>query len=123
MPQSFTPFETLVLNEACKRDPASQIVLKQLASAVLTKRDRTGHGLFVHFDVDKQLDSILVANGRILLGSERVSLKHPKLAHGADIIVWIENGFIGCLETYVFGVESWPDDEENLFEIQEWHAT
>jgi hypothetical protein len=122
MNDKFTPLETLALHAACSRDPAAQIALAQLKSAVFTKRDRTGHGVFTHFEVDKTIDPITEAHGRILLGSERVSLKHPKLDHGADLIVWIEKGYIDCLETYVFGVEPWPNDDEDVFEIQEWPA-
>lgn len=112
----FTEFEHRVLREACARDPNSRLALAQLASAKFERRDRTGHGLFVYFSVDQGLDS-LPTDGRILVGSQQMSLLHPGLGHGADIIVWAEEGYIDCLETCVFGTEPWPDDSEKLFRI------
>lgn len=116
MSDTFTPFELRVLNEACARDPASEVALRQLKSAKFKSRDRTGHGLFVHFDVGEGV-GLVDPDGRILRGSNQLFLQHPDLEHGADAIVWADNGILNCLETYVFGDATWPNGDEDQFQI------
>jgi len=122
MADSFSSFEKKVLLEACSQDPSSEIALKQFASAVFQRRDRTTQGMFVRFEVANNVGSIEKSYGRILLGSKRISLKHPKLSQGADVIVWLHCGRIDCLETYVFADEPWPVDDEDAFEFEYWPA-
>lgn len=116
MSDKFTAFELRVLKEACARDSRSEIALRQLESAKFEKRDRTGHGLFVHFAADESV-GLVEPDGRILRGSNQIFLQHPDLEHGADAIVWVDNGTISCLETYVFGDATWPNDDEDRFRV------
>ncbi len=116
MSDKFTEFELRVLTEACARDSRSEIALRQLKSAKFVKRDRTGHGLFVDFAVDERV-GLVEPDGRILRGSNQIVLQHPDLEHGADAIVWVDNGMISCLETYVFGDAVWPNDDEDRFQV------
>ena len=113
----FSSLELLALTASCKMDSEPEIAKEQLARAAVTRRVFTGCGLFTHFTTESE--SILTAaDGRILTGSQQVSLSHPKLAHGADVIVWVENGKMDCLELVTFGDEKLP--ESGNFQILYW---
>lgn len=108
--KTFTDLELLVLTAACDADPESDTARDQLASSTVLRREFTGCGVFVHFQTTSAAN-LRNPDGRILRGSQKVFLSHPDLEHGADAIVWIENGKMDCLELVVFGVEDWPEDK------------
>lgn len=115
----FSALEFLALTAACEMNPEKKIAQEQLADSNVTRREFTGCGLFTHFKTNSA--SLLTdVDGRILRGSQQVSLSHPELAHGADIIVWVENGKMDCLEIVTFGVEDLPTSGD--FTIQYWPA-
>jgi len=98
-------------------NPEKKIAEEQLANSTVTRREFTGCGLFTYF-ATKSESLLTDVDGRILRGSQRVFLAHPELAHGADIIVWVENGKMDCLELVVFGVEELPNTGN--FQIEFW---
>lgn len=109
----FTQLEMRVLLAVCEADPNQAGVALQFATAKVIKRDRTGHGVFTNFSTGDNVQPV-DADGRILRGSQRLTLSHPDLAHGADIIVWVEAGICDCLEVVNFGSEPWPDSNDRF---------
>ena len=122
MDESFSALEKRILLKAGSLDPSADIALEQLQLAVVTKRQNTGKGIFVHFQASADVRQITESSGRILIGSQKLSLSHPRLSQGADVIIWIENGFMDCLEMCVFADEPWPTGEDDSFEFQYWPA-
>jgi len=71
MHESFTFLKIRILLEAGSHDPSAAIALEQLQSAVVTKREHTGKGIFVHFETSPGVRQIKETAGRILIGSQR----------------------------------------------------
>lgn len=109
----FSEFEKSVLHFACLQDPCSAAALEQLRKAAVVKREFTTHGWFIHFETDAS-GGVIESDDRIMPGSLKVVLKNPVLEHGADAIVWMENGVMDCLEMYVFGAEPWPEQSDGF---------
>ena len=99
--------ELLALSAACGADPEAGTTRAQLSSSKIISRELTGVGVFTHFKTDSE-NLIEDTDGGVLRGSQGVSLSHPELEHGADVIVWVENGKMDCLEMVTFGAEKWP---------------
>lgn len=114
-----TDFEKRVLLEVCNADPSSEAALTQFKQTIVTSREYTGCGVFVHLRTAHH-NTKIKSEDRIMPGSSRIILKHPQIDHDADVIVWLIDGIIDCLEMVTFGEDKWPKSEE-LFEIFHLH--
>ena len=83
------------------------ILKKQYQSAIVKEREFTGVGLYTCFEItDKEL--------RISKPETRNLGTFIVKVNGilVDVILWVENGFIDCLELVTFGVDRFPEKIE-----------
>ena len=107
-------FESDVMNAIIKGNSEEDILRIQLASAEVAKRDYTGVGLYVDFNITETVPT-LSNEDRHIDAFPNLALQHPDLEACAGAILWISNGKISTLELYTFDGD-WPEDE-TLFKI------
>ena len=88
------------------------MLVAQLAVAECVSREYTGVGVYVRLRVDPsapKLNSVGWTVEHMPMGNA----EHPALAAGVGLILWIQDGYISCLECYTYD-GNWPDDESLL---------
>jgi len=108
-----TNFEKKIITAIAEADSQSDLILEQLATASVISRDYTGIGLFTKFSVLPTTCMLDESRWKIE-NLPKCHANHPSLLVGAGFILWLEGGYIKCLEGYTYEGD-WPADE-NLFE-------
>lgn len=94
--------------------PQAAILLAQLALADCVSRDYTGVGIYTHIVLDPAAPRLDRERWKIE-DMLKAYAQHPELAAGAGLILWLEDGYISCLESYTYDGD-WPSDV-SLFKI------
>ncbi len=101
------PLEIAVLNLLLAGDHPALVALRhQLAHLSVRSREYTGVGFYTFFDLDATTVAAPVPKAWIPLGD--VELAMPGLAHGAGLVLFIENGLMTDLEGFTYD-EPWPE--------------
>lgn len=108
MNDKFLQFEKEIMEKIISEDSGlTEILKKQYKSAIVKERDFTGVGLFTHFEItDKELKLPKLKTRS--LGSYMAEINGILV----DVILWIENGLIDCLELVTFGDDRFPEQIE-----------
>ena len=109
---NFSSFETDVMKLLLSGDdPEVNVLRDQFSQASLMKRELTGVGFFIYFDLPygiKKLQSMKSFTIR------DVQAQIEGLAHGAGFLLFIDNGVIHFLEGYCYD-ESWPKEIKKYY--------
>ena len=102
--RTLTPLERAVLKEICAQYPQDRASLEaQLAAATVSGRQNTGAGFFTDLHVPRDHMHKVAAGER---ASGSVIARLDGLAGEMGFVVFLEDGFLNCLEGYVYGDES-----------------
>lgn len=112
--QQLSQFEHDAIATIALIDPQREIVLAQLALATCVSRDYTGVGLYTKLRIDPAAPKLDEARWKIE-DMPKGHAEHPDLSAGAGLILWVEEGYISCLESYTYD-GNWPNDE-SLFRL------
>jgi hypothetical protein len=85
---------------------------KQYEVAIVTDREFTGHGFFTGFKVPGQ--SLSIDNRSFTLYD--VGIDYNGEEPGCGVTLFIENGFIECLEGYTF-TDNWIEDYDRVGDV------
>jgi hypothetical protein len=86
-------------------DDVLKSLRRQFQNSKIKKREMTGCGFFLYFEINSNIDELL--NGKSFeLGD--VSAEISGMAHGAGFLLFIRDGYISDLEGFSFD-ESWPE--------------
>lgn len=95
----FTPLERAVLRAICERHSADRAALEaQLSSATVLKRENTGAGFYAYFAVERT-SSAAIGGERLRDGP---AVRVNGLEHGMGFILWLNEGYVDCLEGYCY---------------------
>lgn len=101
---ALTLLERTVLNEICRQYPKDRASLEaQVASATVAHRENTGAGFFSYLRVPRDA-AYKVTGGRRVRGE--VNAKFDGFKYGMGFILFLEDGFLSCLEGYLYGDET-----------------
>ena len=81
----------------------------QLGCVEVTRRDYTGHGLFVYLSVPTNILPISGEESEDVTPIPGPNFTSPQLQHGGGSVIFITDGFVDCLEFYGYG-ESFPQE-------------
>jgi len=99
-----TLLERAVLNEICRQYPKDQALLEaQVASARVTSRENTGAGFFSDLSVARDPAHKVTAGERT---RGWVHARIDGLQYEMGFILFLEDGFLSCLEGYLNGDET-----------------
>jgi len=97
--QIFTPLEEAVLRGIWTKHTEDRAALEvQLAAATLLSRKNTGAGFYTDLFVERVPSAILMGQ-RLRNGPEA---QIDGLEHGMGFILWLNDGYAGCLEGYTY---------------------
>jgi len=95
-------------------DPVLHALRQQFAHSCVVRRELTGVGFFMTFDVSPEVPQ--AAGGKsFALGDVYADIKG--LSHGAGFVLFVSAGVIDCLEGYTYD-EPWPPTVE---EFELWY--
>jgi len=102
--EKFLEFEKTITETLSLEDSSlTEIFKKQLESSVIKNRDFTGVGIFTYFEIaDKELR---LPNIKGPFGSLMAEVNGILV----DILLWIKDGLIDCLELVTFGDDKFPE--------------
>jgi hypothetical protein len=109
---NLTEFEKRVLEGLIEGDPEEDVFLAQIQGAFVLDRDYTGVGLFTKIQVSEDAPRLRENRGHYPK-SAGMYLRHPELASGAGIMLWLDEGKVSILECYTFDGD-WPKDESKF---------
>ncbi len=112
--EQLSKFEQEAIAAISLADPQREVVLAQLAMTTCASRDYTGVGLYTKLQVDRTAPKLDEARWKIE-DMPKGHAEHPELSAGAGLILWVDHGYISCLESYTYE-GSWPQDE-SLFRL------
>jgi hypothetical protein len=99
-------FERAVLTSMLEGDdPVSTALRSQLAVVAVRHRKFTGVGFFT--DLAVPADTLPAPTSSGVPALPDVGADIEGLRHGAGFVLFLENGFLHCLEGYTYG-EAWP---------------
>lgn len=103
----FDEFEKIIIADIIEQYPEYRQKLQaQFEKIVVQKRESSTYGFSTYYTVTVPEDTL--GDGENLqLGKYQWSING--LRYGSDYILWIENGFISCLEGFSYN-EPWPDE-------------
>jgi hypothetical protein len=105
--------EQSVIKKLLMDDGINTVFLKNLEDQIpfleVNKREFTGVGFFTYFNLKKGVISSNVE--RKVFGDVGAEIEHMEL--GLSFLLYIENGFISCLECHTFG-EVFPSKINNF---------
>ena len=102
----FDEFERDVMTWIAKETPQYELqILRQYHNCRIKGRRFTGHGFFTDFEVEDTSDSL----GDLNETFGALGLDINRLQHGIGFVLFVENGFITCLEGYAYD-EPFPED-------------
>ena len=107
-------FERKAIAALAVNDPQRDIILAQLACATCAARDFTGVGVYTEINVATGAPRLEVTRTQAA-DAPGVYAEHPDVPAGIGLILWLQNGYISCLESYTYE-GSWPSDE-SLFQL------
>jgi len=96
-------------------DPVIQAILKQYRQVTNIRRELTGYGFYLHFEIPNNLMAIhnhLPVKPDFSFGDVEALI--PSLDNGAGFLLWVKDGCIEMLEGYTYD-EVWP---ENITDFQ-----
>jgi hypothetical protein len=103
-----TPFEEQVMNAVLEgEDSALRILRDQLRISKVAKREMTGVGFYLHFEVPK-IAPRLPGYPDLIVNND-IQAELEGLAHGAGFVLWVKKGAIDQLEGYSYE-EQWPKE-------------
>jgi hypothetical protein len=102
--------EKAIIDSIADKYQDDKILVNQLISASVSKREYTGVGFFLHFKVPSEMEKMNKME-RFTLDGPQLSLE--SLEHGAGSVLFIENGEIDFLECYTYD-EPWPESIETF---------
>jgi len=112
--EQLSKFEREAITSIALSDRQRAIVLAQLALTQCVSRDYTGVGLYTELRVDPTAPKLDEERWRIE-DMPKGDAEHPAVPEGIGLILWVEGGYISCLESYTYE-GSWPEDE-SLFRL------
>ena len=112
--EQLSQYEFEAITQLARSDKRTEILLRQLEKALCVSRDYTGVGLYTKIYVDPTAPK-LDENRWQIQDMPKGHAEHPNVPSGAGIILWIEHGYITCLESYTYD-GNWPNDE-SLFRV------
>ena len=112
--EQLSQYEFEAITQLARSDKRTEILLRQLEKALCFSRDYTGVGLYTKIYVDPAAPK-LDENRWKIQDMPKGHAEHPNLPLGASIILWIDGGYIACLESYT-NEGNWPHDE-SLFRV------
>lgn len=102
--------ERLVLEKLLDGDHAVLRALRiQLESCCVTKREFTEVGFFSELEVDRTLPAAPTTWQNLVIS--KVVGEIVGLEHGAGFVLFVRSGYLGILEGYTYGPESWPTED------------
>lgn len=111
-----TSFENQVISWLLRgEDPVVQAILKQYKQSTNLRRELTGYGFYLHFEMPDDLMAIhnyLPVKSDFCFGDVEAVI--PSLENGVGFLLWVKGGFIDMLEAYTYD-EVWP---ENITDYQ-----
>jgi hypothetical protein len=107
--EALRKFEEEAIRAICASDAERDVFLSQLASAACQSRDYTGSGVYTKLAVDPSGPRLNEARWKIE-DMPSGHAQHPDVPAGIGFILWVEAGYISCLESYTFD-GWWPADE------------
>jgi hypothetical protein len=100
-----TDLERAALEMLLRGDNTQLAVLReQLAKSVVSKRESTGTGIYVHFGIPSDIARI---SRRTQTAIGDVSARIHGLEHGAGFVSFVNNGTLDVLEGFTYD-EPWP---------------
>jgi hypothetical protein len=112
--EQLSEFEREAIAALAVSDPQRDAILSQLSCATCASRDYTGVGRYTEIAVAADAPKLDEARSRAA-DAPSVFAEHPEVPAGVGLILWLENGYISCLESYTYE-GSWPQDE-SLFRL------
>ncbi len=101
-----TKFEMEVMNMLLDGDDdILKSLRRQFQNSKIKKREMTGCGFFLYFDINSNIDEFL--KGKSFHFGD-VNAKVTGLSHGAGFVLFIRDGYISDLEGYSYD-EPWPE--------------
>jgi len=107
--EPLSKFEQDAIRAICASDARRDVFLAQLASAKCKSREYTGVGLYTNLVVCPDAPKLDESRWKIE-DMPTGHAEHPDVPAGIGFILWLENGYIECLESYTYDGR-WPDDE------------
>jgi len=99
--------------------PVLKALSIQFTAAKILRRELSGAGFFVYFDVPSSCPRV---EGRKAFDLGDVSAEIHGLAHGAGFQLHVRDGVLGSLEAYSYD-ESWPtEDKEFTLTYVRWES-
>ena len=103
MADDFNELELAVL-EWFKRTYTISQLTAQIEDARLLKRDWTGAGFYVHFEVSRELEPINLDDFEGHWPINGPSIRSDDIQYDGGTILWGTDGYIDCIEMYAFGL-------------------
>ncbi|GEM_PF-1108651 len=86
--------------------PVLQLLRHQYARCGVARREETGVGVFVRFLLPGDIQP-LPGNPSFVI--DDVSADVDGLQFGVGFVLFVRDGFLNCLEAYLWGDDRWPD--------------
>lgn len=103
----FDEFEKIIITDIIEQYPEYKPILQaQFENIVVRKREFSAHGFSTYYEV-RNVGEKLGNNENLQLGKHQWNING--LRYGSDYILWIENGWIRCLEGFSYN-EPWPSE-------------
>lgn len=107
MTEDLAPLERAVLDLLLSRAEEGYETLRaQAATATVAHRELTGAGFYTHLSVDRTLPAAPrhvgnpLGDGRAFDNDVYADIEG--LAHGAGFVLWLEDGWLSCLEGFSY---------------------
>ena len=102
MPEGFNELETAIL-VSFQRHYRNERLSAQIESARFVERHWTGVGVFVSFEVSKELPSVDLNDFRDYWPIDGPGLRSADIQNGGATMLWGEGGYADCMEMYAYG--------------------
>jgi hypothetical protein len=115
--------ERAVIKAICDKHPDDRTSIEaQLATAMVISRENTSAGFYTNFDVQRSPNvAIGDARERDLRHGPQAAIKG--ITYGMGFILWLNQGYLDCLEGYTYDDDTTALDLANLqFEIVHIYA-